>query len=167
MTVPLFFDNKKFGIHHIDDTVSSISNNQYEVQDRIACGGNAVIHECVEQSTGNEYAIKFLLAKGFKRIRRFKQEINIIKQVNHAQLIQYIDDGFVEAKVKKEIKKIPFLIMPKADQNLKDYILSAENKVSYEVYIAQFKGLASALAALHNKALHRDLKPNAINLRSS
>ena len=157
MPVPLFLDNRKFGIHHIVETVSSVSNNQYEVQDRIACGGNAVIHACVDLATGTEYAIKFLLAAGFRRIRRFKQEINVIKLVNHEQLIKYIDDGSTLAEVGKEkkTKKIPFLVMPKADQNLREFIISSPNKVSYEVYIAQFKGLTSALAALHGKALHR------------
>lgn len=167
MSVPLFLDNRKFGVHHIDETINSVSDNQYEVQDRIACGGNAVIHGCVDSATGTEYAIKFLLASGIRRIRRFKQEINVIKQVNHEQLIKYIDDGFTLAKVGKEgrTKKIPFLVMPKADQNLKEYIVSSGNKVSYEVYVAQFKGLTSALAALHGKALHRDIKPENILIK--
>jgi len=167
LPVPLFLDNRRFGIHHIDETVSSFSDSQYEVQDRIACGGNAVIHACVELATGTEYAIKFLLANGFKRIRRFKQEISVIKQVDHEQLIKYIDDGSTLAKVGKEerIKRIPFLVMPKADQNLREYIVSSGNRVSYEVYIAQFKGLASALAALHGKALHRDIKPENILIK--
>ncbi|HPA13837.1 MAG TPA: protein kinase, partial [Desulfobacterales bacterium] len=81
--------------------------------------------------------------------------------------IKYIDDGSTLAKVGKEerIKRIPFLVMPKADQNLREYIVSSGNRVSYEVYIAQFKGLASALAALHGKALHRDIKPENILIK--
>lgn len=167
LTVPLFLDNRKYGVHHIDETVNSVLDNQYEVQDRIDCGGNAVIHACIEKATGTEYAIKFLLAGGVRRIRRFMQEVKVIKHVNHEQLIKYIDDGFTIAKIRKEkkTKRIPFLIMPKADQNLKEYILSAAHRITYEVYIAQFKGLTSALAALHKKALHRDIKPENILIK--
>ena len=167
MSVPLFLDYKRTVIHHIDETVLSVSKNRYEVQDRIGCGGNAVVHACIDQATGTEYAIKFLLTRGIKRVLRFKQEIEIIKQVNHDQLIKYIDDGSTTARIGKKGNTIdiPFLVMPKAEQNLKDYIVSSPNKITYEVYIAQFKGLTSALAALHNRALHRDLKPENILIK--
>jgi serine/threonine-protein kinase len=167
LAVPLFLDNRKYGVHHIDETVISVSDNQYEIQDRIACGGNAVIHACIERATGTEYAIKFLLASGLKRIRRFKQEVKVIKHVNHEQLIKYIDDGFTTAEIKKEkkTKRIPFLVMPKAEQNLREFIVSAAHRISYEEYIAQFKGLTSALAALHQKAIHRDIKPENILIK--
>lgn len=161
MIVDLYLDYKK-NVYKIEDSVKSASNKQYEVQERINAGGNAVIHKCADIITGEEYAIKFHLQTSLKRLKRFKQEIDLLKKIEHEQLIKYIDDGNVNAVLKNIKKRIPFLIMPLEESNLKDYLQDERKNIPYEEYIAQFKGLASALAALHKKAIHRDIKPENI-----
>jgi len=166
MTTNLYLNNRKV-VYRIEDIVKSDSDNQFEVQDRINSGGNAVVHKCADIISGDEYAIKFHLAHSINKLKRFKQEIGLLKQTKHDQLIRYIDKGKVNATVGKEnrIKKIPFLIMPLAEINLMDYLKDQRQRISYEEYIAQFKGLASALAALHQKAIHRDIKPENILIK--
>lgn len=166
MTIPLFLDNRSFGTNYIDDIIESKKGRRYEIQDRINCGGNAVIHLCVDNISGEEYAVKFLLATSLRRIKRFKQEINLLKQISHEQLIGYIDDGNVQTKNKKRrSRRIPFLIMPVADNNLMEYFKFTQRHIPFEEYISQFKGLTSALAALHQKAIHRDIKPENILIK--
>lgn len=176
MTINLYLDNNRKEVYRIEDIIKSDSDNQFEVQDRIDSGGNAVVHKCADIVSGDEYAIKFHLSVGTRRLKRFKQEIELLKHIKHDQLIKYIDDGKINAIVveknrKRRIPLLPksrrlqFLIMSLAEVNLKDYLKSQRKNISYEEYIAQFKGLASALAALHQKAIHRDIKPENILIK--
>ncbi len=171
MQVPLYLEHKPREIFHIDAAIKSIENIQYEVQDRIASGGNAVVHKCVDSVTGNEYAVKFQLALAPRRVKRFKQEISLLKQVEHEHLIKYVDNGEVDSTVKYKTPKyetkkpILFLIMPLADSNLLQHVQKSQNTISYADYIAQFKGLGYALAVLHQKAIHRDIKPENILIK--
>lgn len=171
LQVPLYLEYKRGEIFYIDDAIKSISNIQYEVQDRIASGGNAVVHKCVDSVTGNEYAVKFQLTLTQKRLTRFKQEISLLKQVEHEHLIKYVDSGEVDSTVKNKTQKnetrksILFLIMPLADSNLLQHVQKSQNTIVYADYIAQFKGLVSALAKLHQKAIHRDIKPENILIK--
>lgn len=167
---PLFLNQNKKDIFHVPTIIKSINSKYYEIQDRISNGGNAVVHKCVDTATGHEYAVKFQLTPfNNKRLQRFYQEIELIKQVKHDQLISYVDQGKVDfhkkgnsrkSLEKIEGKKIPFLIMNLANNNLSD--IRRDKKIPYEEYIGQFKGLASALASLHEKAIHRDIKPENI-----
>lgn len=165
MSVELYINTLEIFI--IDNNIRDISGNEYEIQDRINNGGNAVLHKCVNRITGDEYAIKFLLKLNRKMRRRFKQEIEALRVLRHEHLMKYIGHGFVIGKNirNKEEKNItiPFLIMPLAESNLAEYIKT--NKILYDEYIAQFKGLVSALAELHKVAIHRDIKPENILIK--
>lgn len=167
---PLFLVQNRKDTFHVPTIIKSINNKYFEIQERISNGGNAVVHKCVDTATGQEYAIKFQLTPyNHKRLQRFYQEIELIKQVKHDQLINYIDQGEVEFHKKHnsskrlekvEGKKIPFLVMNLANNNLCD--MRKYKRIPYEEYIGQFKGLASALASLHEKAIHRDIKPENV-----
>jgi eukaryotic-like serine/threonine-protein kinase len=167
---PLFLAQNRKDTFHVPSQIKSINSKNYEIQERISNGGNAVVHKCVGTASGQEYAIKFQLTPfNNKRLQRFYQEIELIKQVKHDQLISYIDQGEVDfykksntsRKLEKvEGKKIPFLVMNLANNNLCD--IRKDKKIPYEEYIGQFKGLASALASLHEKAIHRDIKPENV-----
>lgn len=162
--LPLFLNDRSKGIYYINETITTTKGTQYEINERINSGGNAVVHKCVDINSGDEFAVKFNLTTSKKRISRFIQEIEVLKNVQHEQLMQYIDDGSVLAETKKSGKKdLFFLIMPLAERNLSNYLEA--QKVPYEEYIAQFKGLVAALKALHSKAIHRDIKPENILIK--
>ena len=162
--LPLFLNNRSMGVYYINETITTATGIRYEINERINSGGNAVVHKCVNVNSGDEFAIKFNLTTNKKRIARFTQEIDVLKNVQHEQLMQYIDDGHVLAdRKKRKQEELFFLIMPLAESNLSDYLES--QKVPYEEYIAQFKGLVAALNALHSKAIHRDIKPENILIR--
>jgi eukaryotic-like serine/threonine-protein kinase len=166
MAIQLFLDKFRSGIYEISEVIQSIQDYQYEVQDRIGCGGNSVVYKCVELITGNEYAIKFLLNFSAKSQKRFAQEIKLLKETHHDHIIEYIDCGSTVGAYKNNPnKRIPFIIMNLAEKNLLEYIKHNETLVKYEEYIAQFKGLASALSILHQRAIHRDIKPENILIK--
>lgn len=149
---------------YVDGEVFSATGRSYEIQDRIGEGGNGAVYDCID-SSGNVYAIKFLLRLSRKNRTRFEREIALLHKAVHPHIIQYIDEGVTEATIGKHTsKELPFVIMERADKNLADY-LRAEGKVDYRIYAAQFRGLCEALAELHNFAIHRDIKPENILIK--
>lgn len=114
--VDLFLNNPQRS-YRIDERIISKSGDDYEVLDRIGCGGNGVVHECVDRE-GSVYAVKFLLSLSEKSRARFSQEVLLMQKANHPHLIRYIDDGTVEAIENNRHKnnvEIDFVIMEKAD----------------------------------------------------
>lgn len=172
--VDLFLGIRPTEVFKIADKIKAASGKEYEIGDRVASGGNAVVHKCVESTTGEEYAIKIQLSLSARQSRRFLREVELLKQIRHEQLVSYIDHGDVTANfLQKRMgsggtvrrnERLMFLIMPLADSNLIE-LLRRGGPPLYEDYIGQFKGLASALSALHDKALHRDIKPENILVR--
>lgn len=145
------------------DEVTANSGRSYEITDRLGAGGNGVVYECIDQN-GILYAIKFLLHLTEKSKIRFRQEILLMKKLNHPHIIKYIDDGSIKLRENKRFnqeQQALYVIMEKADLNLKD-LLSQTSKIPYDIYAPQFRGLCEALTEIHQFAIHRDIKPENI-----
>lgn len=158
---------KKNRVFYFDgEEVLANSGLSYEISDRLGAGGNGVVYECIDQS-GMLYAIKFLLHFTEKSKKRFAQEISLMKRLHHPHIIKYIDDGFIKLKENKnsnQEQQALFVIMEKADLNLKDFLFRT-SKISYDIYAAQFRGLCEALTEIHQFAIHRDIKPENILIK--
>ncbi|MEK7763850.1 MAG: protein kinase [Nitrospirota bacterium] len=169
MAIDLFLNHKRGEAFRISEKVKALSGKEYEISDRIDCGGNAAVHRCIETISGEEFAIKFHLSLAQKKKQRFLREIDLLRQIQHEQLIKYIDHGDVtgtttdrkSGKIFSRDVGLAYLVMPLADSNLLTLIRKNRNLL-YEDYIGQFKGLARALGVLHQKAVHRDIKPENI-----
>ena len=103
------------------------NGDTYDVEEQIGSGGNATVHKCTDRITGEEYAIKFLLALGVKMHRRFQQEIRLLQETKHDHLIKYTGSGILTATTlgSKKVQipvRIPFLIMPLATSNLFKFV---------------------------------------------
>ncbi|WP_090912367.1 protein kinase [Paenibacillus sp. cl141a] len=166
-TIPLFLEQNKKEVYYVSNRIKDINGRVYIVDgERLGNGGNAVVHKCIDYITGEEYAIKFQLSLQPKKIKRFLNEIKLLQEVEHDQLIKYYTHGECAGKYKlkkgpEKEKNIPFLIMTLANKTLKEFMFEQGN-VDFPEYIAQFQGLAAALAELHKKAIHRDIKPENI-----
>lgn len=151
---------KKRNIYKIPRVIKCDSGNAYEVleSDRLGNGGHAAVYKCINIITGEEFAIKFQLNFGQKPIKRFLNSIEVLKRLNHNNLLRYIDSGFLTIPPRNT--KIFFLIMDLYENGDLETKLCKE-RVCYkpEIYIAQFINLASALAAFHKISIHRDIKP--------
>lgn len=166
VSLSLFLDHAPQKVVRIPNNVKSVGGLEYEVGERIASGGNAVVHRCSERITGDEYAVKFQLSLSEKRTKRFHQEVELLRKVHHDQLMKYIDHGDIEATFKEhgttKSRKICYVVMPIAEANLRQRLENKSDRLLYEEYIAQFRGLAEALSVLHQEAVHRDIKPENI-----
>lgn len=158
--------NKKQVFFFDGEEVIANSGFSYEISDRLGAGGNGVVYECIDQS-GMLYAIKFLLHFNEKSKMRFKQEISLMKRLHHPHIVKYIDDGSIklrEGKHSNQEQQALFVIMEKADINLKDFLFQTA-KIPYDIYAPQFRGLCEALMEIHQYAIHRDIKPENILIR--
>ena len=170
MSTYLFLDSRRGEKFRIAERFSGISGKCYEISDRIDCGGNAVVHRCVDVISGDEYAVKVQLVVKLNRLRRFEKEIELLRVSKHDQLVSYIDHGKMAAshiwgnRRAREERRIDllFVVMPLAETNLKNLVQKQRTPLQYGDYIGQFKGLAGALGVLHEKAIHRDIKPENI-----
>lgn len=143
-------------------TVAGENSDCYEVLDLLGEGGNAKVYKCVNDAVSIEYAIKFQIRLKEDRLARFNKEIKLNKEINsHKHLIKYIDSGTYNCKYKGKNIKCPFIIMDLAKENLTERFRN-KDVFTKEEYFSQFRGLSKALACLHEKAIHRDIKPDNI-----
>ena len=139
--------------------------NSYELEDWVGRGGHAAIFQCRERVTGEERAVKFLMSRGFQSAKRFLREVQLLRLVQGDHVTKYYGYGRVRIEHSKshDVRTIPFIIMELADRNLQELISTEPRPLSYERYAGQFRGLAKALASLHDHdAVHRDIKPENI-----
>lgn len=142
----------------------------YSVEDRLGAGGNGVVHQCTREVDGEIYAIKFLTSlSDVRRRARFEREKGVMSTLSvapHNHLIRLVTDGTVQSfqKIRRRSleKVMPFVVMEKADVSLREFIKNEAHPISSAVYMAQFRGLVSALEILHRHAIHRDIKPDNI-----
>ena len=145
--------------------LTSDNGRVYEVGDRIAAGGNGVVHKCTNAATGDEFAVKFQLDLRADRLKRFSRERELLSGLQHDHLIIYQDHGNAAGQRFRRGRTvgaatIPYIIMELARATLAEIIRTAD--VPQEVYASQFRGLAHGLGLLHTRAVHRDIKPENI-----
>lgn len=146
------------------ELLTSKNGRVYEIGDRIAAGGNGVVHKCTNAATGEDFAVKFQLDLRADRLQRFARERELLSGLQHDHLIVYEDHGAIEGHRVRRSRgtpaTIPYIVMALARATLAE-IMRTED-VPQEVYTSQFRGLAHALGVLHTKAVHRDIKPENI-----
>lgn len=169
------FRNKKLS-YLIDDHISGDDGRVYIVGERIAAGGNAVVHECNELITGDSYAVKFQLELWNNRRARFKREVELLRAFDNPHIIRFIATGSVQGLKTKKVRRgsriptnsakspesLPFVVLMRASEDLGKYIKSLGGIPPHASYLGQFLGLSRALVNVNKKALHRDIKPENI-----
>lgn len=152
-----------------------LSSVVYQHQEHINGGGNSSVECFVNRDEGKEYAVKIIPLESdnnFQRreIQRVRTELDVLTQIKHDHVVAYY--GYKMIVIKKRLGKDKFkdvnalfIIMERADCNLKDYI--CQNKIDYASYSGQILGLCDALNILHSVAIHRDLKPENILIVNS
>ena len=97
MSIDLFLNGTNPATFRIASQIRDDAGREYEVTERLDAGGNAVVHECIERIGGQKWAAKFHLAKGAERLKRFRQEISLLRTLVHDQLMSCIGSGSVAA----------------------------------------------------------------------
>ncbi|MEX0959199.1 MAG: serine/threonine-protein kinase [Burkholderiales bacterium] len=169
MTSQLYFDTdelRKGNFFNLNGEIRTEEGQLYELEDWIGRGGNASVFKGRQRITGEECAIKFLINPRVRNTKRFLREVKLLQSMRGDHITRYHGTGRVIVRHNRATKDnaLPFVVMELADCNLQEKMRAEQNPISYEQYAGQFRGLASALASLHDKAeaVHRDIKPENI-----
>ena len=152
---------KRGKFYTIESPIRGDDGRSYDLGDWIARGGNATVFRCVERSSGDEFAIKFLLLPGRRLASRFSRESELLAELNHSHIVRYKTSGRLTPTNDRR-RALPFIIMEVAERNLLDEMHESGSSIPSERFLGQFRGLAQGLALLHEYAVHRDIKPENI-----
>uniref|UniRef100_A0AAY4EYM3 Serine/threonine-protein kinase DCLK1 n=1 Tax=Denticeps clupeoides TaxID=299321 RepID=A0AAY4EYM3_9TELE len=126
---------------------------RYKVGRTIGDGNFAVVRECVERSTGREYALKIInKSKCRGKEHMIQNEVSILRRVKHPNIVLLIEemDTYSELYLVMELVK---------GGDLFDAITSS-NKYTERDASGMLYNLASAIKYLHSlNIVHRDIKP--------
>ncbi|WP_189384410.1 protein kinase domain-containing protein [Advenella faeciporci] len=161
--------------YSINDHIMGDDGKVYIVGERIAAGGNAVVHECNEKLSGDSYAVKFQLELHQRRRERFHREVELLRDFDDPHIIRFIATGVATGartdRSKRNVRgvvqrqgrdeELPFVILMRASEDLGKHAKTPQ-KIPPATYLAQFLGLSKALVKINEKALHRDIKPENI-----
>ncbi|XP_045578701.1 serine/threonine-protein kinase DCLK2 isoform X1 [Salmo salar] len=137
------------------NSCSSITTvlDKYKVGKVIGDGNFAVVKDCVERSTGKEYALKIIdKAKCSGKEHLIENEVAVLRRVKHPNIIQLID----EVDTPTELYLVMELVK---GGDLFDAITSSTKYTERDASVMVFN-LAGALKYLHSmNIVHRDIKP--------
>ncbi|XP_039996975.1 serine/threonine-protein kinase DCLK2-like [Xiphias gladius] len=132
---------------------SSIINEKYEVGKVIGDGNFAVVKECVERSTGQEYALKIIdKARCCGKEHLIENEVAVLRRVRHPSIIQLIEVDETPSQL--------FLVMELVKGGDLFDAITSSTKYSERDASAMVFNLAGAIKYLHRmNIVHRDIKP--------
>jgi serine/threonine protein kinase/WD40 repeat protein len=153
-----------------------ISIGGYELVLEISRGGQAVVYEGIQQSTGRRVAIKILREGPLatpQELARFDREVQILTALNHPNIVSVIDRGVTSTGSM-------FLVMPYiAGRHLDQYLQMRQEIVASDAAhepadrvvadpadaLRLFLKICDAVNAAHLRGIvHRDLKPSNIRI---
>ena len=83
---------------------------------------------------------------------RFKQECEILKDIKHPNVVQYL------GVTHDQQSGLPILLMELLDENLTDFLKRSDEPLRYHLQVNLWQDIALALTYLHSKdIIHRDL----------
>jgi serine/threonine protein kinase len=143
-------------------TSSAQSVGRYDLVEKIAEGGMGTVYKARHQETGQLAAIKIVpahLAKNPILLKRFEQEYNAAKTLDHANIVRALDFG--------QTGGCPYLVMEYVDGESLGQRLEREHHLPESEAIRIIAQVAQGLYRAHKKGLvHRDVKPDNVLLTS-
>ncbi|KAJ0006094.1 hypothetical protein NQD34_013367 [Periophthalmus magnuspinnatus] len=132
---------------------SSMINEKYKVGKVIGDGNFAVVKECVERATGQEYALKIIdKARCSGKEHLIENEVAVLRRVRHPSIIQLIEVDETPSQL--------FLVMELVKGGDLFDAITSSTKYSERDASAMVFNLAGAVKYLHRmNIVHRDIKP--------
>lgn len=134
----------------------------YRLQRQIAIGGQGIVYEAKQESTGQSVAIKLLLhgaIAGDSQRARFEREVEILAKVTHPHIVSIVDRGETE-------DGMPYLVTQFVHgwpvDKYSARMIAADDQEATEI-LPLFVKIANAIDFAHKRGvIHRDLKPSNI-----
>uniref|UniRef100_A0A5F4W9D5 non-specific serine/threonine protein kinase n=1 Tax=Callithrix jacchus TaxID=9483 RepID=A0A5F4W9D5_CALJA len=132
---------------------SSTLLEKYKIGKVIGDGNFAVVKECIDRSTGKEFALKIIdKAKCCGKEHLIENEVSILRQVKHPNIIMLVE----EMETATEL----FLVMELVKGGDLFDAITSSTKYTERDGSAMVYNLANALRYLHGLSIvHRDIKP--------
>ncbi|XP_058502373.1 death-associated protein kinase 2 isoform X1 [Solea solea] len=135
----------------------------YEIGEELGSGQFAVVKRCIEKTTGNEYAAKFIKKRQSRSSRRgvrreeIEREVSILQELQHANVISLHD-------VFENRTDVVLILELVSGGELFDFLAQKET-LSEEEATQFIKQVLDGVLYLHTKRIaHFDLKPENIML---
>ncbi|MGH0135761.1 UNVERIFIED_CONTAM: hypothetical protein FKN15_055217 [Acipenser sinensis] len=127
--------------------------DKYKVGKVIGDGNFAVVKECIERSTGKEFALKIIdKAKCSGKEHLIENEVAVLRRVKHPNIIMLIEEVDTVAEL--------YLVMELVKGGDLFDAITSSTKYTEKDASAMVYNLASALKYLHClNIVHRDIKP--------
>jgi predicted Ser/Thr protein kinase len=126
--------------------------SRFEIVSRARKGGEGQIFSGRDRQTGAQVAIKLLHEEAFSA-PRFEREVELLTNLSHPGIVQYIANGAVDRR--------RFLVMEWVEGKTLSQLLSHGLTLRESVAVAG--RIADVLAAVHARGIvHRDIKPSNI-----
>lgn len=132
---------------------SSMINEKYKVGKVIGDGNFAVVKECVERATGQEYALKIIdKARCSGKEHLIENEVAVLRRVRHPSIIHLIEVDETPTQL--------FLVMELVKGGDLFDAITSSTKYSERDASAMVFNLSGAIKYLHRmNIVHRDIKP--------
>ncbi|XP_020484419.2 serine/threonine-protein kinase DCLK2 isoform X2 [Labrus bergylta] len=132
---------------------ASTISEKYKIGKIIGDGNFAVVKECVERSTGKEFALKIIdKAKCSGKEHLIENEVAVLRRVKHPNIIMLVE----EVDTSSELYLVMELVK---GGDLFDAITSSAKYTERDATVMVYN-LAAALKYLHSMSIvHRDIKP--------
>lgn len=138
----------------------------YKLLKILGQGTAGTVFLCEHNETHEKYALKTLKFDGCETqlktvsVKRFVHEGYAISQLNHPNIVNFIEFGYGDAKS----NKAPFIIMEYFESDsLKKLLEKNDFKIDLDDSISIIYQLATALSVVHERNIfHRDIKPGNI-----
>ena len=128
----------------------------YLIDKELGSGAMGTVFRAKHKTSGARVAIKLMslaLGSSDAALGRFTREIAIIRQLDHPNVVKYINSGKYHGS--------PFIIMEYIDGESLDHIFHRKKRLSWEEVVEVGIHLCAGLQHAHDKGIiHRDLKPS-------
>ena len=146
---------------HIDEFLKEDSYNfdkNLKFVEKIAHGSFGIVIHVIDINTDEELAIKVInkLGSSPESIRKMKEEITILKQLNHENIVTFFGFNETNSKLYILMEFLPY-------GTLSTWIKNNINKITEENASIIMSKLFSAVEYLHHQQIcHRDIKPENV-----
>ena len=133
--------------------------DRYDVTDEIGHGGHAIVYRAHDRLLDREVAVKLLRDESLSSdtIARFRQEVQVTAQLEHAHILHVYDTGAYEGR--------PYIVMELASGRTLADRLTREGQLPLADALQIARDVGLALAHAHARGVvHRDVKPENILL---